>query len=328
MHPYTVAVSDFIDEAMELLTLVCDELRKNPGLRGLGSEGKLVAYQLRHLRKALCRERPPDYENVSSQVRRWRGSSWELPFHICDLVARPRGNDQQQKSCKLPNAIIRRMSCHDAAVYIVSCVHDVVTQGPGAKPPKWHSLDNHYLDELKTALRWLDEGVRQEGKALTTISDSETSAVKPRRADEPEGPTLTPDAKPSAANARAPRTPKRKRASKELVIDENRRLVFWKGKSIAINAQADFDAMVVLGRAGTAVAKYLDLDRAIKAKTMASSVTALKQAPPEVKEALSHINRALCVAGCPSRYKSVRKIGYRLEPAGVCPTFTPRSHDE
>lgn len=123
----------------------------------------------------------------------------------------------------------------------------------------------------------------------------------------------------ASAPARNVGQPARKRAShaepteKGLHVDEAAKLALWNGKRLAINSHADFAVLHSLHSANGAVVPYLELLRAMKPVPISNRTERVKAAPPEVKEAVSHINRALKSVPARCRAKNVRRIGYRLE---------------
>lgn len=112
-----------------------------------------------------------------------------------------------------------------------------------------------------------------------------------------------------------PRTRKRKRStapSAAIKIDANRREARFRGKVLSINPQADFAVLAALVRAEGKIVSYADLLRAVKPDEVHQLVSASKEAPQEVKDAVAHIRRALTVAGSNRKIEAVRKHGYKL----------------
>ena len=98
----------------------------------------------------------------------------------------------------------------------------------------------------------------------------------------------------------------------KLEIDGSARTARWNGKRLGINSHADFAVLARLLEANGAIVSYINLFRAMKPTEVAESVEELTEAPPEVREAASHIRAAMKAIGCPHEPKNVRMKGYRL----------------
>ena len=70
--------------------------------------------------------------------------------------------------------------------------------------------------------------------------------------------------------------------------------------------------LLALHDADGAIVPFVDLLRVIDANRVSEQVAAMRAAPPEVKEAVSHINAAFRKVGCSLNVDNVRGRGYRL----------------
>lgn len=88
-------------------------------------------------------------------------------------------------------------------------------------------------------------------------------------------------------------------------------LAHWNGRRLDINSHADFAALQSLLAGDGAIVAYSDLLRTVK-PTPIDQIVRHVEAPSEVKEAASHIRKALKTVGCPWQIENVRNKGYRL----------------
>jgi len=102
-----------------------------------------------------------------------------------------------------------------------------------------------------------------------------------------------------------------KRPRPHLVVDSEARIARWKDKSLPINAHADFTILDIVCQAKGKIVTYNRLLRGLKPNELDDS-TVVTNAPPEVKEAISHVNRALKKLNCPIKIRNVQRKGYKL----------------
>lgn len=103
-------------------------------------------------------------------------------------------------------------------------------------------------------------------------------------------------------------------AKPRLTVDVEERRAYWGEHELQINAHADFEAAVRLAKAGESLVSYVELAKAISPGTINRSVEGMSKVPQGVKDAISHINRALKSVGAGAHFKAVRSRGYRLKP--------------
>jgi hypothetical protein len=97
-----------------------------------------------------------------------------------------------------------------------------------------------------------------------------------------------------------------------LDIRPEAKLAYWCGTRLNINSHADFAVLSTLFASTGSLVPYLELLRAIDEDRVADTVQKQDDAPPEVKEAVSHIKRAFREAECTWQIENVRETGYRL----------------
>lgn len=90
------------------------------------------------------------------------------------------------------------------------------------------------------------------------------------------------------------------------------KLAYWCGKRLNMNSHADFTVLSKLLASKGVLVLFVDLLREINDERVTDSVQKLKDAPPEVKDAVAHIRRAFKQAGCCWKIENVRGQGYRL----------------
>ncbi|HEY3243428.1 MAG TPA: helix-turn-helix domain-containing protein [Phycisphaerae bacterium] len=99
-----------------------------------------------------------------------------------------------------------------------------------------------------------------------------------------------------------------------LRIDDAALLAYWGDLRLNINAHADFKVLRRLNESLGAVVPYASLLRAVKPDGIVEAVSKVQEAPPEVKDAVTHIKAAFRAAACPWKLENVRGEGYRLSP--------------
>ncbi len=97
----------------------------------------------------------------------------------------------------------------------------------------------------------------------------------------------------------------------ELRIDPGSRAACWGNTQLTINSSADFELLRAVYNENGGLVRYATLLSAIKPNAVSPNAQ-LKTAPPEVREAVEHINKAFKGAGCGYCVKNARKLGYRL----------------
>lgn len=96
-------------------------------------------------------------------------------------------------------------------------------------------------------------------------------------------------------------------------LDLASRLLFWEGKQVPINQHADFAAFERLADSFGQLVTYKELLRAIKPEDVTEHP--MRDAPPEVVEAVKHIRRAIKQRGCSVVVQNARHRGYTLRHA-------------
>lgn len=97
-----------------------------------------------------------------------------------------------------------------------------------------------------------------------------------------------------------------------LIVDEKSRRVLWNGQQIEINAHADFLILRRLHESAGEIVSHGELLRTLKPEEIADTIAMMKEAPREVKDAVSHVRRGFKQAQCPYQIEPVRWLGYRL----------------
>jgi DNA-binding winged helix-turn-helix (wHTH) protein len=94
--------------------------------------------------------------------------------------------------------------------------------------------------------------------------------------------------------------------------------VKWGNTILSINHGADFKVMSLLVEKVGTVVCHLELRQAVKPGTVSASVGQSRnglshtKAPPEVKDAVTHIRKALRDSNVPYIVKSKKALGYTL----------------
>lgn len=98
-----------------------------------------------------------------------------------------------------------------------------------------------------------------------------------------------------------------------LSIDNDKREAFWNGQRLAIGAHADIAVLKTLYSSGLSmIVTYTDLEHATNPRRLVGAGIEVLEAPPAVKDAISHIRKAFNDVGCPWKVVNVRGKGYRL----------------
>ncbi len=117
---------------------------------------------------------------------------------------------------------------------------------------------------------------------------------------------------PAKTRERAKRTEPSKTAPPQLRINEKAKLVFWGSAQLPMNSHDDFTVFAALWRAKGGIVTHLELHRTIRPKQVSDYVVSMGEATPQVKEAVSHIRKALHKVLCPYPVEAVKTQGYRL----------------
>ena len=104
----------------------------------------------------------------------------------------------------------------------------------------------------------------------------------------------------------------KKPPEQELKVDSDSRCASWGDKQLAINSAADFNLLKALYVEAGKVVPYTTLRAAVKPDTVSGQVKTIV-APPEVREAVSHVNKAFKSVECRFQVVCARKYGYRLQ---------------
>lgn len=97
-----------------------------------------------------------------------------------------------------------------------------------------------------------------------------------------------------------------------LYVSERERRAFWYGEQLPINANRDFDVLLIVYRARGGVVSEAELLRQLCPGSISDEVEQLDGQEPEAKDALCHIRRACRDVGAPDFIEVVRGRGYRL----------------
>ncbi len=97
-----------------------------------------------------------------------------------------------------------------------------------------------------------------------------------------------------------------------LIVDVKSRRVLWNAQQIEINAHADFSILRRLYASFGEIVSHGDLLRELKPAEIADTVAMMKEAPQEVKDAVSHIRHGFVQAQCPYQIEATKSLGYRL----------------